>query len=196
MKNKTDTKRSLIDATKTLLRENEVFTVKEISQRAFTNVAAINYHFGDKNSLIIAAMDELLEEFKQEIITRFSREFETAESALEDALQFLLETYYKYKGAIKYILLFDNPDLQPRLVESFFLGSEFTAAFAQRISDITGETDADRLFYRLSVTVSALLLPLLIEGKDSSGQDKLSLTALQEPENKNAFISVVMKLFQ
>jgi AcrR family transcriptional regulator len=191
-----DTKRSLIEATKMLLRENETFTVKEISEKAFTNVAAINYHFGDKNSLILAALDELLEEFKQEIIVRFSVEFETAERALEDALQFLLEMYYRYKGAIKYILLFDNPDLQPRLVESFFLGSEFTAAFVQRMSDITGETDADRLFYRLSVMVSAFLLPLLIEGKGSSGEDKISLTALQEPENKRAFISVIMKLFQ
>lgn len=196
MKNRTDTKRVLIDSVKELLCQNESFTVKEISEKAFTNVAAINYHFGDKDSLVRIALNELLEEFKQTILTEFNREFPTGEAALEQVLQFLFETYSRYKGAIKYILLFKDPAVETRLVEKFFFDTEFIEAFMQRLSETTGETDTNLLFYRLSIVISALLFPLLIEGSGKAASDRISLTALQNEENKKAFISTLMLLFR
>ncbi len=195
-KHRADTKKMLVNATKELLCDSENFTVKEISEKAFTNVAAINYHFGDKNSLVLIALNELLEDFKRAIIAKFDREFDDSEEALEDVLKFLLDVYSQYKGAIKYILLFENPALEARLVESFFFDKEFSGAFMKKISETVGEADEDMLFYRLTVMISAFLFPLLIEGKTSSTDDKLSLSALQREENKKAFIRTIMLLFK
>lgn len=196
MKNKADTKRTLIDTAKELLCESDRFTVKEISEKAFTNVAAINYHFGDKDSLVLIALNELLDDFKKAVVAEFDREFPNNEAALESVLKFLLEVYSQYKGAIKHILLFKNPESESRLVEKFFFDAEFIEAFMQRLSGVVEEKDPNMLFYRLSITISAFLFPLLVEGKGSSAGDKVSLTALQNEENKKAFISTIMLLFK
>lgn len=196
MKNRAETKRTLIDATKELLCESESFTVKEISERAFTNVAAINYHFGDKNSLIRVALYELLGEFKHMLLETFDRPFADDKEALETVLQFLLEIYGRYQGAIKYILLAQDPVAESKMVEQFFFDSEFTSAFLRRLSETTGEQDPHMLFYKYSISISAFLFSLLIEGKGSSADDMISLTALQKEENKKAFISTLMLLYK
>lgn len=196
MKGRPDTKRVLIDATKALLFETSDFTVKEIAEKAFTNVAAINYHFGDKDSLVLIALTELVEGFKQDLFENFDREFSNNVEGLEMALQFLLEAYGRYKGAIKYILLSEDPQAGTKLVEKFFLDEDFTKAFLKRISETSGITDSKLLYYRYSITISAFLFPLLIEGKSSSVSNGTSLTALQEEENKKAFIETLMLLFR
>ncbi len=196
MKGRPDTKRVLIDATKALLFETSDFTVKEIAEKAFTNVAAINYHFGDKDSLVLIALTELVEGFKQDLFENFDREFSNNVEGLEMALQFLLEAYGRYKGAIKYILLSEDPQAGTKLVEKFFLDEDFTKAFLKRISETSGVTDSKLLYYRYSITISAFLFPLLIEGKNSSASNGTSLTALQEKENKKAFIETLMLLFR
>lgn len=196
MKGRPDTKRVLIDATKALLFETSDFTVKEIAEKAFTNVAAINYHFGDKDSLVLIALTELVEGFKQDLFENFDREFSNNVEGLEMALQFLLEAYGRYKGAIKYILLSEDPRAGTKLVEKFFLDEDFTKAFLKRISEASGITDSKLLYYRYSITISAFLFPLLIEGKSSSVSNGTSLTALQEEENKKAFIETLMLLFR
>ena len=165
MTSKPETKRTLIDATKALLFESSSFTVKDISERAFTNVAAINYHFGDKNSLVRVALNELVDDFKQTLLETFDRPFEDNRQALEMVLQFLLEVYGKYQGAIKYILLTGDPIAETKLAEQFFFDQEFTSAFLRRLSETTGEDDPRMLFYKYSISISAFLLPMLIEGR-------------------------------
>ena len=66
---KLETKRSLIDATVELLKDTDTFTVSEIANRAFTNVASVNYHFQDKNNLIKIALTEIFDKLKMKIIS-------------------------------------------------------------------------------------------------------------------------------
>lgn len=195
MKNRPETKRSLIDATKALLLESSSFTVKEISEKAFTNVAAINYHFGDKNTLVRVALYELVADFKATLLKTFDRPFDDDREALEMVLQFLLDVYSRYQGAIKYILLTEDTVAETRLVEQFFFDQDFTSAFLVRLSETTGEKDPFMLFYKYSISISAFLFSLLIEGKGSSGDDMISLSALQKDENKKAFFNTLMLLY-
>ena len=148
MKNRADTKRLLIDAAKKLLKEKGFFTVKDISEATFTNIAAINYHFSDKNSLIRTALGELVEEFKEKLLKIFDREFDTDREAIETVLNVLPEFYGQYKGAIKYILIADDPELEQGLVDSFFFDPSFAGGFIQRMPSDGGADDIRVSFYR------------------------------------------------
>ena len=161
MKTKTDTKRLLIDTTKVLLCEKGSFTVKEISQRAFTNVAAINYHFGDKNNLVRIAISEMIDDFKETVVQTFDRQFENNGKALEEVVCFLMDFYSSYKGAIRFILMTDDNESDSRYVEKFFFDSKFNDVLMNRICVTTGETDRTKLFYKLFISISAFLFSLL-----------------------------------
>lgn len=52
MKKTEFTKTAIINSTVKLLKANGKVTIKEISDDAGVNIAAINYHFTDKKSLI------------------------------------------------------------------------------------------------------------------------------------------------
>ncbi len=196
MKTKTDTKRLLIDTTKAMLCEKGSFTVKEISDKAFTNVAAINYHFGDKNNLIRIAIGEMIDDFKQTILLTFDRQFDNNGQALESVVEFLLQFYSSFKGAIKFILMTDDEEGDSRFVERFFFDRQFNDVLMNRIATTTGETDRTKLFYKYSISISAFLFSLLLEGKHSSMDDKLSLSALQQEDNKKAFVETLMLLYR
>jgi len=53
-----DTRQRLIDAAGTIFAEKgyEAASVRDICQQASANIAAVNYHFGDKRSLYVAAV--------------------------------------------------------------------------------------------------------------------------------------------
>ena len=55
MKKTEFTKTAIINSTVKLLKANGKVTIKEISDDAGVNIAAINYHFTDKKSLISGA---------------------------------------------------------------------------------------------------------------------------------------------
>ncbi len=195
MKTKGDTKRLLIDATKDILCEKGSFTVKDITERAFTNVAAINYHFGDKNNLIRIAIGELIDGVKSDIINTFDREFTDNTVALDSVFDFLLEFYSHYKGAVKYILMFNDEEAESRYIERFFFDEKFNEIIINRIAEISLETDRDKIFYQYAIALSAFMIPLMLEGKNSSVDNKLSLSALSQGKNRSAFTETLLKIF-
>lgn len=196
MKKRTDTKRALIDATKELMLRKGTFTVKDISSHAFTNVAAINYHFGDKSKLIRDAMVEIIEEFKERLLDSFDREFETDQDALETVLNLLPELYSQYRGAIKYILFADDPELESGMADKFFFDTSFAGKFISRMPSGEANAEPKELFYKYAISIAAFLFPLLLEGMGTSAGDMLSLTALKDEENRRAFIKTIMLLYK
>lgn len=196
MKNRTDTKRLLIDAAKRLLKEKGFFTVKDISEATFTNIASINYHFSDKNSLIREALNELVEEFKVKLLETFDRDFETDREAIETVLNVLPEFYSQYRGAIKYMLIAEDPELEQGLADKFFFDPSFANTFICRIPSDGTEADPRILFYKYAISISAFLFPLLLEGRSSSTDNMLSLTALKDKDNRDAFINTIMLLYK
>ena len=59
------TKNAIIASALRLLRQNGKVTVKEISEDAGVNVAAINYHFTDKETLLSVVIRRLLADLKK-----------------------------------------------------------------------------------------------------------------------------------
>lgn len=196
MKNKMDTKRALIDAAKALMLERGDFTVKDISALAFTNIAAINYHFGDKGRLVSEALGEIIEEFQAELLDAFDRDFESDQDALETVLNVLPEVYSHYRGAVKYILFADDPVLESGMADKFFFDSSFAGKFISRMPSADIVADPKELFYKYAISISAFLFPLLLEGMNTSAGYMLSLTALKNEDNRRAFIKTIMMLYK
>jgi TetR/AcrR family transcriptional regulator, regulator of cefoperazone and chloramphenicol sensitivity len=62
-----ETKRLMIETTKTFIRKNQNLTIKDIADTCFVNIAAVNYHFGSKDNLIGIATNEILDELRENI---------------------------------------------------------------------------------------------------------------------------------
>lgn len=64
MKKSIETKQLLLDTVKQLLTYTADIKVKDITESAFVNIAAVNYHFDDKDRLVELAMNEIFADFK------------------------------------------------------------------------------------------------------------------------------------
>lgn len=68
MKKSIETKQMLLGAVKELLKTQADIRVKDITDTAFVNIAAVNYHFDDKDKLVDLAMQEIFDDFKKLIL--------------------------------------------------------------------------------------------------------------------------------
>lgn len=192
MKNKTDTKRALIDATKELLKDKSGITVKEISAKAFTNVAAVNYHFGDKDALLTAALREILHTLRTELNEYLDSAEGDSTETLVGVCELLMSFFASYKGAVRYILLTADYENGGKYAEGFFFDNEFVDDVLDKISEVSGEKDRKRLFYKYTIAVSALIVPLVLDG---GGDSKLGLSELMRADNRDFFLETLGLLF-
>ena len=64
MEQNTSTKENIIKTAKNLMRTNGSFTIKELADTCFINIAAVNYHFGSKDNLLTIFLQEIIYELK------------------------------------------------------------------------------------------------------------------------------------
>jgi AcrR family transcriptional regulator len=79
----------LVEAAEKLFAENgfEAVSVRDITKEAGANVAAVNYHFGSRDGLVVAVMSRYLTPVNQERLVRLDRaEKNTSEQAIEEIL--------------------------------------------------------------------------------------------------------------
>jgi AcrR family transcriptional regulator len=89
-----DTKSRLLDAAGAIFAEKgyEAASVREICQRANANIAAVNYHFGEKRQLYVAAVREAqCAQTMQLKLPRWSAEL-TPEQRLHQYIRLMFET--------------------------------------------------------------------------------------------------------
>ena len=65
----------LVEAAEKLFAENgfEAVSVRDITKEAGANVAAVNYHFGSRDGLVVAVMSRYLTPVNQERLTRLEK---------------------------------------------------------------------------------------------------------------------------
>ncbi len=85
---------ALIEAAIACLGENGfgATTIQDIVRRADVTTGAVQHHFGSKNGLYIAVLDELMEEFKKGF-ARFPKPDEELERRLDKTLDVLVSLY-------------------------------------------------------------------------------------------------------
>jgi AcrR family transcriptional regulator len=89
----TDTRESLLDAAEKLFSEHgiQAASLRQITQEASANLAAVNYHFGSKDGLVRAVFHRRLRPMNDERLRRLDEVDLEAADALEQVLRAFLE---------------------------------------------------------------------------------------------------------
>lgn len=191
---KTETKLNLITAVKELIQSGESFTVKDITQKAYTNVAAINYYFGDKNTLVNIALGEMIDEFRLIIVNELRRERTSNSEYIENFLTLVAQLYGENRGFIKYIVSNDTGD-KSNFINRFLFDEELTGLVYEKMELMTGETRPEVKLCNYMIALSSFVMPLLFECQNDEGSSGMGLSMLQSEEMREVFVAQLMKLF-
>lgn len=89
--NESETKRRMLEVAAALLAEHgfDLVSVRDVTQAAKVNVAAVNYHFGSREGLMARVMKEALRHFNEERLARLEgleKRFAGKPAPLEEVL--------------------------------------------------------------------------------------------------------------
>lgn len=191
---KTDTKQNLMKAVKELLLSGENFTVKDITSRAYTNVAAINYYFGDKNTLVNKALDEFIDDYRLTVLNALRREHKESSEYIESFLTLVSDMYRENKGIIKYLISTDTGN-KGRLIDRFLFDEELTGLVYDKMERMTGEKRPEVKLCNYIIALSAFIIPLLCECQSDGEESSIGLSMIQGDEMRGVFVTQLMKLF-
>lgn len=164
------TRRRLLEAAEQLFSEEgfDRVSVRDITERARANVAAVNYHFGNREGLVAQVMERYINPVNEERLARLDALERRAGSkpvAIEELLDAFVrpfatqvrrselseQLFYKLMGRIL-------SDQVPQLPDSVMLGFErmltrFRRAFGKALPGV----DEEELVWRIHFTVGAMV---------------------------------------
>ncbi|MFI3128640.1 MAG: TetR/AcrR family transcriptional regulator [Bacillota bacterium] len=145
-----ETKRLLLSTVKDLLSRTSDIKVKDITETAFVNIAAVNYHFDDKEKLVELAMQEIFVDFKYALNNFEAGNFESCDVAISGFIDMILNFVKNHIGffqriaqtgkhGIEYFHEEEFTSIATRQILSLGLdksGEEITAIFASVLAQI------------------------------------------------------------
>lgn len=196
MKKNMDIKDKIIASAKNLLRRNGSFTIKEIADECFINIAAVNYHFGSKDNLLSLVLQEIVEELKELLTTAI--DILPKEASNESSMETILDLIYTYAieniGIINYLFL--QAEYQGGnshiLIKEFFSDSPFTIEIYSKIAESTNTTDEETLRVKYLLLFSSFAIPLFIQIIGAKTQN--DLLSLKKPSFRKKYIKELLKI--
>jgi AcrR family transcriptional regulator len=165
-----DTKERLLDAAEKLFAEKgyHCTSLRLITQAAQVNLAAVNYHFGSKESLLTAVLERRLLPLNELRFARLRQVLSTAQMhgrrpSVREALAAFIEPTIHYRtsgpGADYFVTLVGRALAEPdETVRTIFL--DLLAPLFNLLFDILGqaypELPRQQLFWRLTFTLGAI----------------------------------------
>ncbi|MES2440442.1 MAG: TetR family transcriptional regulator [Verrucomicrobiota bacterium] len=157
-------KRKLLDAAELLFAEKgfEAVSVRDITQLAKTNVAAVNYHFGSRDALLTMVMMRYMTPVTEERLARIEsleRKWSGKSVPLEEIIDALVRPlvgqvrkselaerlFYKLTGRI---CAEQGDGLPPQIEDQFRqVGERFSKAFAKALPTVPPEELAWRIHF-------------------------------------------------
>lgn len=158
------TKEEILKATKDLLYEQGNVTIKEIAERAFVNVAAINYHFGSKDELVQIIIEKVIIDLRKEILDTITADLidNTDIVALMDKLIKMLFGFVEnHTGILNYSILqmATKAESTNLLINVFLADNEFTKIIISQLKLIFPEANSDQLFAKYLILFSSFIVP-------------------------------------
>ncbi|MCW8327320.1 TetR/AcrR family transcriptional regulator [Photobacterium sp. SDRW27] len=165
MAGKGETKGRILDAAELLFAEHgfKETSLRTITSKAGVNLASVNYHYGDKKTLVRAVLSRYLEEFmpaiKAELEVLLTRDDFTMEDVFRCAITPLIGlNEYRPKGATIFMSLIGRgyTDVQGHL--RWFILTRYEdvlSLFTTAVCRANPSLDPETLFWRLHFTLGA-----------------------------------------
>lgn len=197
MKKTTSTKKQIIEATKRLVKTQSQVTVKDICEASYVNIAAINYHFGDKASLMRIVINEIVEQLQNELID-YMHGFETIEpeASLNHVIELVLRFAAENKGLIHYLFVASENDGSISyygIVQNFLFNNPFATMVIQKLN-IKQEEDWQILYSRFLILFSSLAMPMIMEF--AGNQQSERMYSIDNNDFKQKYIKELIKILK
>lgn len=186
MKKSQETTAKILEAAVELLKTQDNVTIKDICDKAYTNIAAVNYHFGDKDTLITAAVQQILDKLKMQIRELAEVKYENTSDAMYAFVDLIYNFSSEYQGAIKYILNSSSQADGNGILNSLVEDKQFTDFVLQKIQPLMPSSNRVELTAKYLMLISAFLFPMVY--RFAFGSDD------PEQELKNAYIGQMLKI--
>jgi TetR/AcrR family transcriptional regulator, regulator of cefoperazone and chloramphenicol sensitivity len=197
MKNQ-DIKRKIIDHTKLLMQTNTHITIKDIAEACYMNIAAVNYHFGSKEKLLLTVMDEVVETLKVDIIKLISENDMEIEPFLEKIVTFVYNFAIENIGVLNYLFL--TKELQSEssnaLVKTFFTENEFTQMVYKNLKSSFTTENTKELTARYMILFSSFSIPLFIQISEINNKDHSPIETFKDPEFRKFYVKQLVKMVE
>jgi AcrR family transcriptional regulator len=138
-------------------------TIREITEKAGVNVAAINYHFGNKNNLL-----KEVENYYSAILFKLQNDVlmnETLEprKKLIGWSQSLMEFMLKYPAIINLIVKIseEGDNYSPGLVSKIYLNAELENIVRNIIKKCSSDKNEVSIDYKYTILLSGILGPII-----------------------------------
>ena len=158
-------------------------SVRDITQAAGANIAAINYHFGGKSGLLLAAFERRARELARVRVARLRKVMESNAPGARDIYRALLSPPLEWmaegegrQSAIA-MLIRAHLDGSDEVLNRIFRDVSVASTFAD-VSGMSAETARTRIFFALAMEHEIILnLPRLasLRGVMPASVDKLAL---------------------
>lgn len=158
-----DTKGRILQAAIDIVGLKGEVTIKEITEKAGVNIAAINYHFGNKNNLLREVENyytDLLYKMQQEILV------DDKMSPSEKLVQWakgLVDFMFKYPALLALIvnIVSEDKNYNPAIIKNIYLNNELQVSVKNIISKSTGINEEKLLNYKYMQIFSGILGPVV-----------------------------------
>jgi AcrR family transcriptional regulator len=175
------TQEKILDTAERLFAERglEATSIRDITAAAAVNLGAINYHFGTKQKLIVAALNRHLEPVDQQrlaLLGEAERKAGSKPPAVEALLEAMIRpaveaSFAAGKRNTSFMRLMarchsePNPQIEKMMRAKFqTMMGRLAAAFERALPELPRE----ELFWRLNFTFGTMIHTLLISSKEDS----------------------------
>lgn len=197
MKKISNTKKQIIEATKRLVKTQSQVTIKEICEASYVNIAAINYHFGNKASLMQLVIAEIVEQLQKEMIDYLKTvDNITPEVGLSHVIELILKFAIENKGLIHYLFVASENDGTVSyygIVQNFLFDNPFASTIITKLN-LSKEFDPQILHSRFLILFSALSMPMIMEFAVNKGENRDY--SIDNPVFKEKYINELIKILK
>ncbi len=199
MKNQ-EIKRKIVETTKVLMQTNTHITIKDIAEACFINIAAVNYHFGSKENLLLIVMDEVVETLKADIIELIHTQKD--DMPIESFIESIITYIYNYTidniGILNYLFL--TKELQSEssnaLIKTFFTENKFTQMVYENLKKVLKTDNQKELAARYMILFSSFSIPLFIQLSEINQKSNTPIDTFKDAEFRKFYIKQLVKMVE
>ncbi|HEY2493807.1 MAG TPA: TetR/AcrR family transcriptional regulator [Paenibacillus sp.] len=146
----------------------EAITIRKIATQSDTNISLVNYYFGSKDKLISEAIRSLLSGF-QESFTILDDMSLSPKERLKQFLTDYVKVISQYPELISKIIALGNTTFTSQYEYGQFLRMSGFDKVSRTLSEMTNESNPDRLMMMIMQIFGAIFLPELMKPLIVSG---------------------------